>query len=251
MSEAPRQLRDARVLLVGAGGLGSPAALVLARSGVGAITVLDDDRVEATNLHRQTLFTDADVGGLKAEAAAERLEREADTCGHALRATPVIERFLPDTAADLLERHDLVVEGSDNYATKFLTADAAMIHGVPCVSAGAVRWSGWTLASVPRASACLRCVFEDIPRGRVATCATAGVAGPVLGVVGALEAALALRLLTRHERAPAAAAGELWSYDALRGTLRAHRIAPRKGCPLCAGEIRDLHVGRYTAEDAA
>src|SRR5690606_10363719 len=149
-------------------------------------------------------------------------------------------RLLPATALELLRGHDVVVEGADNFATKFLTSDACAVAGVPLVSAGAVRWSGWALASLP-GSACLRCVFEDIPRDRADTCAEAGVIGPVVGVMGALEAALALRLLAGDE----SAAGELWSYRALQGRLRAIRVARRAGCPSCAGEIRDLRVERY------
>lgn len=228
-------LQDRRVLFVGAGGLGSPAALVLARSGVRRMTFVDDDRVDVTNLHRQVLYDEGDVGHDKVERARARLERE----GIEVRA--VSGRLLPSTALELLAGHDVVVEGADNFATKFLTADACAVAGVPVVSAGAVRWSGWALASLPGTSACMRCVFEDIPRDRAETCAEAGVIGPVVGVMGALEAALALRLLAGDT----SAAGELWSYRALEGRLRASRVARRAGCPSCEGEIRDLRVERY------
>jgi adenylyltransferase/sulfurtransferase len=228
------RIQDARVLLVGAGGLGSPAALVLARSGVRRMTIVDDDVVDVTNLHRQVLYDDADVGLDKVERARARLERE----GVEVRA--ISGRLLPSTALELLPGHDVVVEGADNFATKFLTSDACALAGVPLVSAGAVRWSGWALARIP-GSACMRCVFEDIPRDRAETCAEAGVIGPVVGVMGALEAALALRLL----EGDTSAAGELWSYRALEGRLRASRVAKRAGCPSCEGEIRDLRVERY------
>lgn len=227
-----------RVLLIGAGGLGSPAALVLARSGGMELTIVDDDVVDETNLHRQLLFEDADVGREKHERAAARLARE----GAEVRA--VRGRFLPSNALELARAHDLVVEGADNFATKFLAADACAIAGVPIVQAGAVRWSGWALASRP-GSACLRCVFEDIPRDRVETCAEAGVIGSVVGVLGALEAALAIRIA----RGDARAAGELWSYDALAGRLRARRVRRRQGCPLCAGTIRELTQERYAPPD--
>lgn len=228
-------LEHARVLFVGAGGLGSPAALVLARSGVRHMTLVDDDVVDVTNLHRQVLYEDADVGHDKVERAGARLAAEG------VEVNAVSGRMLPHTALELARAHDVVVEGADNFATKFLTSDACAIAGVPLVSAGAVRWSGWALASVPGASACMRCVFEDIPRDRAETCAEAGVIGPVVGVVGALEAALALRLLAGD----ASAAGELWSYRALEGRLRAIRVQRRAGCPSCGGHIRDLSVERY------
>ena len=237
----------ARVLLVGAGGLGSPAARVLAESGVGAITVLDDDTVDESNLHRQTLFDDADVGAPKVDVAVARIADIARAAGHTTEVRGHGTRLLPDNAPGWIGDHDLVVEGADNFATKFLTADAAALAGVPAVQAGAVRWNGWAFAGVPGRSACLRCVFEDIPRDRVETCAEAGVIGPVVGVLGALEAALALRLLSGDSRA----AGELWSYRGLAGGLRATRVRKRRGCPLCEGEITDLRIERYRAPSCA
>ncbi|MEQ9077017.1 MAG: ThiF family adenylyltransferase [Sandaracinaceae bacterium] len=232
---------DARVLLVGVGGLGSPAARVLARSGVRRLTVLDDDVVDVSNLHRQILYDDADVGHDKAERAAAKLRAEGATVAVAKG------RLVPDTALALFRDHDLVLEGADNFATKFLAADASALSGVPVVQAGAVRWSGWALATDPGRSACMRCVFEDIPRDRVETCAEAGVIGPVVGVLGALEAALALRLLGGD----ASAAGELWSYRGLEGSLRASRVRRRPGCPACEGAIRELSWERYAPPDCA
>ena len=222
------------VLVIGAGGLGAPAALVLARSGV-QLTIVDDDLVDESNLHRQLLFEAHDVGRSKIECAVERLAREG------ARARGVEGRFTPESALELVRAHALVVEGADNFATKFLALDACKLAGVPVVSAGAVRLSGWALASLPSEGACLRCVFEDVPQGRVETCAEAGVLGPVVGVLGAIQAALALRLLAGEARA----AGVLWSYRALEGRLRRSRARRRAGCPACAGEIRDLRAERY------
>lgn len=227
-------LADACVLIVGVGGLGSPAALALAKSGVGRFTVLDDDVVDESNLHRQVLYDDADVGLSKIERAAARLR--------ALGAEVETRegRLLPDTARAHVQGHDLVVEGADNFATKFLASDACRLTGTPLVQAGAVRWSGWAFASAP-GSACLRCVFEDIPRDREETCAVAGVIGPAVGVLGGVQSALAVRLLLGDT----SAAGELWSLRGLEGTLRATRVRPRAGCEGCAGAIEDLRVERY------
>src|SRR5690606_5123042 len=124
--------------------------------------------------------------------AAESLRREHPASPTELRA--VRARLRPAEAAELLADEDLVIEGADNFATKFLAADAARLRGVPSVHAGAVRWSGWAFMSAANAAdgPCLRCVFEDIPRGRADTCATAGVMGPVVGVVAALQSALVL-----------------------------------------------------------
>jgi adenylyltransferase/sulfurtransferase len=154
---------------------------------------------------------------------------------------------LPDQARDLVSGYDLVLEGADNFATKFLVADACALTGTPVVQAGAVRWVGWALGSRPGQSACLRCVFEDVPRGAQDTCAEAGVVGPVVGVIGALQAAIALRLLAGD----GAAAGELWSYEALPGALRRRRITTQPLCPLCTGQITDTEISRYVSPECA
>lgn len=232
---------SARALVIGAGGLSSPVLRLLAKSDVAHVTVVDDDVVDQSNLHRQTLYTDADVGLAKTARAKCRLSEIAPS----LSVDVVEGRFTPATAREYLEGHTVVIEGADNLPTKFLVADAAHLAGVPAVQAGAVRWSGWAFCSVPGA-ACLRCLFEDIPRDRIETCAEAGVVGPVVGVLGALEAAFAIRLF-RGERPE----GELWHYDGLRGALRSTFVRQRADCPLCNGEIQDLEVARYTAACAA
>jgi len=235
------RLESARVLLVGAGGLGSPAGIVLARSGIGHITVIDDDTVDSSNLHRQILFSDADVGLSKAGLAADRLQQEAQRCGKYLTSVARESRVLPASAIEIVNDFDLVVEGADNFATKFLLADACAIAKVPLVQAGAVRWVGWAFASVPGRGPCLRCVFEDVPRDQPETCAEAGVVGPVVGAMGALQAALAIRILLGD----LSAGGELWSYRALDGQLRQRSVGSNPSCPLCRGELTGTPAERY------
>jgi len=242
-----RVLPTARVLLVGAGGLGCPAGTVLARSGIGHITVIDDDTVDASNLHRQVLFSDADVGASKAVVAARRLEEEAGKCGKNLTCVARENRALPGSAIEIVRDFDVVVEGADNFATKFLLADACAIAKVPLVQAGVVRWVGWAFASVPGQGPCLRCVFEDVPRDQPETCAEAGVVGPVVGVMGALQAALAIRILRGDPSAP----GELWSYRALPGELRRRKLGSNPSCPLCAGELIGTPAERYAPASCA
>lgn len=230
-------LKGRGVLVVGAGGLSCPVLSVLAKSGVTRFTLIDDDIVEVSNLHRQTLYDDADVGRLKVDAAAERLAQIAP----GVDVARVVDRLAPDNAGALFAEHALVVEGSDNYATKFLAADAAWLAEVPIVQGGAVRFAGWALGVLPRRGPCMRCVFEDIPRGQPETCSAAGVLGPVVGVLGALEAAIALELLAGRTRA----AGVLWNYDALHDGLRRRRVRSRAGCELCRGDVQDLTIERY------
>jgi molybdopterin/thiamine biosynthesis adenylyltransferase len=247
---APRPhptLSTKHVAFVGVGGLGCPAARVLAQSGVGKLTLLDDDRVHPTNLHRQTLFHDADAGVPKAEVAAQRLTEEAARAGWHVEVVAVRRRILPDNVLERLRDVDLVLEGADNFATKFMIADACHLLERPVVQGGAVGWVGWALASSPRRHACLRCVFEDVPAGPQAGCDEAGVVGPVVGVIGSLQAGLALRLLCGDT----SAAGELWSYRGLEGRLRRHRVPASESCALRTGAIRRIEFDRYLAPGCA
>lgn len=234
---------DATILLVGAGGLGCPAGKALAQAGVGRLLVADDDTVEGTNLHRQILFEEADLGRPKAQVAAERLEALG------ARAEARADRFLPETAVELLDGVDLVVEGSDNFPSKFVVADACALHGVPVVQAGAVRWGGWALAAAggrgEEHRTCLRCVFEEVPTGPALDCELAGVVGPVVGVLGALQAELALALLAGE------GGGVLYSYDGRRDRLRRTEPRPRPDCPHARGTIDDLETIDYAPSSAS
>jgi molybdopterin/thiamine biosynthesis adenylyltransferase len=228
---------EARVLVVGAGGLGCPVALALARAGVGTLGLVDDDEVDATNLHRQILFGEADVGSAKVDVAARALARLAP----AVRVEVHHARLVPPTAAALVAAYDLVVEGSDNFATKFLAADACLLARKPVVQAAAVRWHGTALAVGPEGAPCYRCLFEDVPHDAAPNCAEAGVMGPVVGVVGALAAGLALEILDGR-----GATGTLVTYDGKSDALRRRAIARRAACPLCgARAIRGLEAERY------
>lgn len=223
---------EARVLVVGVGGLGCPCALALVKAGVLALRLCDDDIVEESNLHRQILFDDASVGKSKLEQAKRALESVAGTVMIEL----ALGRFLPSTARGLLEGCDLVVEGADNFATKFLVADACALAGIPVVHAAAVRMYGTALAVGPRGRPCYRCLFEDVPREEVANCVSAGVLGPMVGVVGALQADLALATLDGRD-----VGGTLVTYDAETDVLRRTRVSAREGCTLC-GPFRRIDV---------
>jgi adenylyltransferase/sulfurtransferase len=218
--------REASVLLVGVGGLGCPAGLALAHAGVGRLGLCDDDVVERTNLHRQILFDDADAAAAtpKLDAAARALTRAAP----AITIVRHHERLTPASAARLVAAYDVIVEGSDNFATKFLTADACVLAGVPVVHASAVRWVGTVMAVAPSGQPCYRCVFEDVPEGEAPSCAEAGVMGPVVGIVAAIQADLALSLL---DGLPVG--GQLVTFDGRTDAVRRHEVRARPACPLC------------------
>jgi len=229
------------VLIIGAGGLGCPAALALAAAGVVRIGVVDDDRVDATNLHRQVLHGVGDVGELKVVSLARALARRFP----AVRVEPHVARFDAGTAAALVAAYDVVVDGSDNFATKFVANDAAVLGDRPLVHGAAVA-TGGQLLTVPRGGRpCYRCLFEEPPPAGVGpSCAEAGVLGPVPGVIGALQGAEAARLA--HGQAPAFA-GRLVQYDALGMTARTVRFGPNRTCAVCgeAPRIRSLDAGNY------
>ena len=224
-----------RVLIVGAGGIGSPVALGLAHAGVGTIGIVDDDRVERSNLHRQILFSDDDVtsGRTKLDAAARGLARLLPEA----RSSLVLhhERLLPENARARMRDYDVVVEGADNFPTKFLAADAAALEAKPIVHAAAVGTMGTVLAVSSEGSPCYRCLFEDMPAEDPPNCAQAGVVGPLLGLVAAYAVDLALALVVGDR----ARAGELARIDVagLRPRARTVAVAPRASCPSC-GDAR-------------
>jgi molybdopterin/thiamine biosynthesis adenylyltransferase len=229
------------VVLVGAGGIGAPAALALAASGVRALRVADDDRVELSNLHRQILFTDADVGRPKLDAFAEALRGRWPGLEIELHRG----RALPHTVAGLVAGAAVVVDATDNFASRFLLADACALAGVPVVHAAAVRWSATVMAVSAHGRPCYRCLFEDVPQGDAPDCASAGVAGPVCGVAGALAADRALRVLAGDD----GAYGSIVTFDGRSDRLRSVAVRARRACALCgeAPTLRDLDPGRYVS----
>jgi len=232
---------NARALLVGIGGLGCPAAIALARAGVGTLGICDDDNVELTNLHRQILFSVEDIQTNKVEAAERALLRMAPRANTRLHRT----RLLPENALDIVSSYDVVLEGSDNFATKFLAADACAIARVPIVHAAAVRWHGTVLAVGRHGRPCYRCLFEDLPQGEAPNCAEAGVVGPVLGVIGAIQADLALAIVDGED-----VCGTLVTFDGKSDVFRRRVLEPRAGCDLCdVRHIQRLDEGRYAPKE--
>jgi molybdopterin/thiamine biosynthesis adenylyltransferase len=214
------------VLVIGAGGLGCPAVLALAAAGVRRIVVMDDDRVDATNLHRQVLHGLGSVGDFKVHSLARALGERFP----GVQVEPIVARFDVEGARDLAS-YDVVVDGSDNFATKFLANDAAVLAGVPLVHGAAVGLGGQLMTVRAGGRPCYRCLFEDLPAAGVGpSCAEAGVLGPVPGVIGALQGAEAARLAKGD--LPAFAA-RIIQYDSASMAFRSVRLQPNPACRVC------------------
>jgi adenylyltransferase/sulfurtransferase len=242
------RLRASSVLVVGAGGLGSPLALYLAAAGVGRIGVIDHDVLELSNLQRQVAHTTARIGRNKAESAAEALA----ALNPEVRIEVHARRMDADAAEELIPRYDLVCDGTDNFATRFLLGDACHLLGRPLVSAAVLRFEGQLSVFESHRGApypCHRCLHpEPPPPGLVPSCSEAGVLGAVTGVMGTLQATEALkRLLGIGETL----AGRLLIWDALDMRFRTVRLARDPVCALCGGDgvatIRDLSAHRAAA----
>lgn len=229
--DGQERLLAARMLVVGAGGLGSPAIFYLAAAGVGHITILDDETVELTNLNRQILHTTASIGTSKVDQAAAA----AAALNPAIEITPRRERLDATNVESLLESHDLAIDCSDNVETRYRLGDAAFRTGTPLVFGGAVRSEGQLAlfhADTPD-SPCFRCVFPDMPDARQAPgCSEAGILGPVTGVIGALQALEAVNWILGTAGTQT---GRLLLFDARGGGFMEIRTAKRAGCATCGG----------------
>jgi molybdopterin/thiamine biosynthesis adenylyltransferase len=210
------------------GGLGSPAALALAAAGIVDLLLIDNDRVDVSNLHRQPLFGPADVGELKAEVAARRLRISFPAVGIETRTLRIDER----NVSEVLRGIDFIIDGTDQAQSKFTLNDAAVCAVVPLSHAGAVGWRGQILTILPRRSACLRCLFPEPPLDDdLPTCQTAGVVGGLVASLGALQAAEAIKYL--NGQYSDLLADRLLTYDAWSGHWREVRLRRRLDCPLC------------------
>ena len=223
-------LARARVLVVGAGGLGAPALLYLAAAGVGRLVVVDDDTVALSNLQRQPIFATEDVGRPKAEVAARRL---AALNPH-VTTVPQVLRLDAEAASRLVPAADLVLDGSDNFPTRYLLNAACVAAARPLVAAAMSRWEGQLAVWHPAGGGpCYACVFPEPPDPALTPpCALAGVVGALPGVMGALMAMEAIKLLTGAGRPLRAG---LLLYDALDAEVRRIRTRPRADCAVCHG----------------
>jgi sulfur-carrier protein adenylyltransferase/sulfurtransferase len=229
---AQERLRDARVLIVGAGGLGSPAAMYLAAAGVGQITLVDDDVVDLTNLHRQLLYATPDVGRRKLEVARERLQG----------LNPLVEvtvhegRLTAQNALALVAGHQVALDATDNFPTRYALNDACLAQGVPFVYGSVARFEGQVSVFAAPDGPCYRCLFPDLPApGTVPTCAEEGVLGVVPGIIGLLQATEVIKLLTGIGTP---LVGQLLLLDLLEHETQRIGVPKRPDCQACGSTAR-------------
>lgn len=224
-----RKLKEAKVLVIGAGGLGSPACLYLAAAGVGTIGIIDDDQVEEANLQRQIAHTDDRTGQPKVFSA----EAAMTALNPFVTVRPYNRRFTEEIAADLVDDYDIVLDGSDNFATRYLANRVCVAAGVPLVAAALTQWEGQISIYDPaRGTPCYQCIFPEAPDASLApSCAEAGVLGPLTGVIGSMMAVETVKAITG---AGEPLFGRMLIYDALYADTRIITLERRADCPICS-----------------
>lgn len=224
------KLGRASVLCVGAGGLGAPVLLYLAAAGVGHIGIIDPDKVDISNLHRQVLFETGDIGHPKAQVAGQRV--------HALNNEIRVETYdaalSPENAPDLFQAYDIIIDGTDNFATKFLINDAAVKYQRPWIYGAIQGFDGQAGVFDAGQGACYRCLYPAMPKAQIANCAESGVIGAVAGLVGMTQALQAIQLIT-GDASFAPLVSKLWMLDTR--TMASHTLGVPKNpaCPVCNG----------------
>ncbi|WP_455057687.1 thiazole biosynthesis adenylyltransferase ThiF [Jutongia sp.] len=225
-----KKLLNASVLIIGAGGLGAPAALYLAAAGVGTIGIVDADEVDLSNLQRQVIHTTNDVGKAKVKSAAETMEAiNPDVTVKTYRT------FVDSTnIMDLIKDYDFIIDGTDNFPAKFLINDACVMAGKPFSHAGIIRFKGQLMTYVPGEGPCYRCVFKNPPpKDAVPTCKQAGVIGAMGGVIGSLQAMEAVKYIIGKGEL---LTGKLLTYDALKMEFHTIKLPKDHHCAVCGDE---------------
>ena len=237
-----KKLREARALVVGAGGLGSPAAYYLAAAGVGTLGIVDSDVVDTSNLQRQILHRTSDVGRHKTESAAEQI--------HALNPGVEVKehrvRLDKDNVERIIRDYDVIIDGVDNFPTRYLLHDACFFGKKPLVEAGVLQFLGQIMTIVPGGGPCYRCVFpEPPPPGTVPSCQEAGILGAVAGVLGVLQATEAVKLILGVGKP---LTGRILIYEALSGSFREVKFRPNPKCPLCGDAPSITELVEYSLD---
>lgn len=235
------RITSASVLCVGSGGLGSPALLYLAAAGVGDIGVIDFDDVEVTNLQRQTLFTINQIGQNKAKAAQERLQR----LNPDVNITAYAEELTAENAQALFEQYDLVIDGTDNFAAKFLINDAAVKAAKPFIYGSILGFEGQVSTFNLNNGPCYRCLFPEAPKGHIPNCAEAGVIGALAGMIGTMQAMEAIKIIVGHESFETLS-GKIWTVDARSMRTQSLSLEKDPNCPVCSQPSGNIKL-RYSS----
>lgn len=232
-----QKLLDGKVLIIGAGGLGAPIALYLAAAGVGTIGIADADEVDLSNLQRQVIHFTPDIGKPKVESAREKME----AINPDLKVITYQEWVSAANIAEIIAGYDFIIDGTDNFAAKFLINDACVLGGKPYSHGGILQFDGQTITVKPKESACYRCIFpQPPPKDAIPTCSQAGVIGVLPGVLGTIQATEAIKfLLGKGELLT----DRLLTYNALRMRFREVPLKRKTTCPVCGAQptITELH----------
>ncbi len=221
------KLLAAKVLIIGAGGLGSPAALYLAAAGIGTVGIVDSDKVELNNLQRQIIHSIKDVGRSKAESARDRI----NAINEDVKVTTYNLRLTSENILDIIKNYDIVVDGSDNFPTRYLVNDACILSKKPLSHGGIFRFDGQAITIIPGQSACYRCLFpEPPPPGLVPSCQEAGILGAVAGVIGVIQANEVLKFVLGLG---SLLCGKLLVFNALESSFRQVKVPKDPKCPVC------------------
>jgi len=221
------KLLNAKVLIIGAGGLGSPAALYLASAGVGRIGIVDSDKVELNNLQRQILHSTKDVGRAKVESARDRI----NAINEDVKVITYHLRLTSENILEIIKDYDIVVDGSDNFPTRYLVNDACVLSKKPLSHGGIFRFDGQAITIIPGESACYRCLFpEPPPPGLVPSCQEAGILGVVAGIIGTIQANEVLKYILGIGNL---LTGKLLVFNALDSSFRQVRVPKDPKCPVC------------------
>lgn len=223
-----KKLLESKVLIIGAGGLGAPAALYLAAAGVGTLGIADADAVDLSNLQRQVIHSTGDIGKQKAESAKESVR----AINPDVRVNTYNTYVTSENVAEIIRDYDFILDGTDNFPAKFLINDACVMAGKPFCHAGIIRFSGQLMTYVPGQGPCYRCVFKNPPpKDAVPTCRQAGVIGAMAGVIGCLQAMEAIKYITGVGEL---LTGQLLMYDGLRQDFHKVKLPTDKNCAVCS-----------------
>ncbi len=236
--EGQEKIREGKVLVIGAGGLGSPILLYLAAAGVGTIGIIDGDTVDLSNLQRQVIHFTADVGRAKVDSAAEKMR----ALNPNVKVVTHRVYFDSSNALDLIHDYDFVIDGTDNFPVKFLINDACVMGGKPFSHGGILRFEGQTMTHLP-GTACYRCLFNAPPPvGSVPTCSQAGVLGAIAGMLGTIQAAEALKYLTGVGQL---LTDQLLTFNAKTMDFRKIKTHRQQCCPVCGNHPTVDHLVDY------